>query len=55
MSRDVARQVLDAEAEAIRNLMDTLGGDFDGAVKLITGCTGRPGDLHLRRNHAENG
>jgi len=41
VSRDVARQVLDAEAEAIRNLMDTLGGDFDGAVKLITGCTGR--------------
>jgi len=41
VSRDVARQVLDAEAEAIRNLMDTLGGDFDGAVKLITSCTGR--------------
>ncbi len=41
MSRDVARQVLKAEAEAIRNLMETLGGDFDGAVELITGCTGR--------------
>ena len=41
MSREVARQVLDAEAEAIRNLRETLGGDFDGAVQLITGCTGR--------------
>ena len=41
MSRDIARQVLEAEAEAIRNLMETLGGDFDGAVELITGCTGR--------------
>ncbi len=41
MSREVARQVLDAEAEAIRNLRETLGGDFDGAVELITGCTGR--------------
>ena len=41
MSREVARQVLEAEAEAIRNLMETLGGDFDGAVDLITGCTGR--------------
>jgi arabinose-5-phosphate isomerase len=41
LSREVARQVLDAEAEAIRNLRETLGGDFDGAVELITGCTGR--------------
>jgi arabinose-5-phosphate isomerase len=41
VSREVARQVLEAEAEAIRNLMETLGGDFDGAVELITGCTGR--------------
>jgi len=41
LSREVARQVLDAEAEAIRNLRETLGGDFDGAVQLITGCTGR--------------
>jgi arabinose-5-phosphate isomerase len=41
VSREVARQVLEAEAEAIRNLMETLGGDFDGAVDLITGCTGR--------------
>ena len=41
MSRNVARQVLETEADAIRNLMETLGGDFDGAVELITGCTGR--------------
>jgi arabinose-5-phosphate isomerase len=41
VSRDVARQVMEAEAEAIRNLMETLGGDFDGAVELISSCTGR--------------
>ena len=41
MSHDVARQVLQTEADAIRNLVETLGGDFDGAVELITGCTGR--------------
>ncbi len=41
MSRDVARQVMETEAEAIRNLMETLGGDFDGAVELIFSCTGR--------------
>jgi len=41
LSREVARQVLDAEAEAIRNLRETLGGDFEGAVELIIGCTGR--------------
>jgi arabinose-5-phosphate isomerase len=41
VSRDIARQVLETEAEAIRNLMETLGGDFDGAVELISSCTGR--------------
>jgi len=41
VSREVARQVLETEAEAIRNLMETLGGDFDGAVELISSCTGR--------------
>ena len=41
MSRNVARQVLETEAEAIRNLKETLGGDFEGAVELVTGCTGR--------------
>ena len=41
MSRELARQVLEAEAEAIRNLMDHLDGDFDRAVDLIAGCGGR--------------
>ena len=41
MSREVARQVLETEAEAILNLMETLGGNFDGAVELISSCTGR--------------
>lgn len=41
MSRDVARQVLQAEADAIRNVMDTLGEEFDRAVELIDGCAGR--------------
>ena len=41
MSREVARQVLRAEADAIRNLMDSLGEDFDRAVELIDGCAGR--------------
>jgi arabinose-5-phosphate isomerase len=41
VSREVARQVLEVEAEAIRNLMENLGEDFDRAVELIDGCTGR--------------
>ncbi len=41
MSRDVARQVLRTEADAIANLMDNLGDDFDRAVDLIDGCIGR--------------
>ena len=41
MSREVARQVLETEAEAIRNLMESLGDEFDQAVELISGCTGR--------------
>lgn len=41
MSRELARQVLEAEAEAIRNLMDHLDGDFDRAVEMIAGCSGR--------------
>jgi arabinose-5-phosphate isomerase len=36
----VARQVLQTEADAIRNLMDSLGEDFDRAVELIAGCGG---------------
>jgi len=41
LSREVARQVLETEAEAIRNLMESLGDEFDQAVELISGCTGR--------------
>jgi arabinose-5-phosphate isomerase len=41
VSRDVARQVLETEARAITNLMENLGEDFDRAVELIDGCTGR--------------
>ncbi len=41
MSRDVARKVLETEARAITNLMENLGEDFDRAVELIDGCTGR--------------
>ena len=41
MSRGIARQVLEAEASAITNLMERLGEEFDRAVELVTGCTGR--------------
>lgn len=41
MSREVARQVLGVEADAIRNLMENLGEDFDRAVEMISGCIGR--------------
>ena len=41
MSRDVARQVLETEANAIRNLMENLPEEFDRAVELIVGCQGR--------------
>jgi len=41
VSRDVARRVLEAEADAIRNLMETLGDGFDRAVELVCGCNGR--------------
>jgi len=41
VSRDIARQVLKTEADAITNLMENLGQDFDRAVELIDGCSGR--------------
>jgi arabinose-5-phosphate isomerase len=41
VSRELACRVLETEAEAIRNLMDHLDGDFDRAVELIAGCQGR--------------
>ena len=41
MSREIARQVLETEANAIRNLMENLPEEFDRAVELIAACTGR--------------
>jgi arabinose-5-phosphate isomerase len=41
VSREVGRQVLETEANAIRNLMENLGEEFDRAVGLIAGCMGR--------------
>ncbi len=40
-SLDVARQVLSIEADAIRNLVDMIGEDFEAAVALIDACCGR--------------
>jgi len=41
VSREVARQILKTEADAISNLMENLGEEFDRAVELIDGCAGR--------------
>ena len=41
MSREIARQVLETEANAIRNLMENLPEEFDRAVDLIAECAGR--------------
>jgi len=41
MTRDIARQVLEAEANAIRTLVEKLGEDFDRAVEMVSTCTGR--------------
>jgi arabinose-5-phosphate isomerase len=41
MSRDVAREVLVAEADAIRRLADRLDESFDRAIDLMLACTGR--------------
>ena len=41
MSREIARQVLETEANAISNLRENIGEDFDAAVELIDGCGGR--------------
>ncbi len=35
------KDVLKKEAEAIFNVMETLGDDFDHAIDIIDGCTGR--------------
>lgn len=41
MSLDLARKVLETEANAISNLVENLGDDFAAAVELIVGCSGR--------------
>lgn len=41
MTLDVARRVLEAEADAIRNLVDAIGDDFLRAVDMIVACRGR--------------
>jgi len=41
VSLDIARRVLEAEAEAIRRLVESLGEDFERAVEMVAGCAGR--------------
>lgn len=41
MTLDVARQVLETEAAAIRRLVDLIGEDFERAVDMVVACTGR--------------
>lgn len=41
MTLDVARQVLETEAEAIRRLIGLIGEDFEKAVDMVVACTGR--------------
>lgn len=41
MTLEVARQVLETEAEAIRRLVDSIGEDFERAVDMVVACTGR--------------
>ena len=41
MTLDVARQVLQTEADAIRRLVDGLGSDFERAVDMVADCDGR--------------
>jgi len=41
VSLDLARRVLETEADAINRLKDGLGEDFEKTVELIIACTGR--------------
>ena len=41
MTLDIARRVLETEANAIRNLVEQLGEDFERAVEMVSTCTGR--------------
>lgn len=40
-SMDIARKVLETEAEAIRRLLETINGDFERAVDLVLATAGR--------------
>ena len=39
--REVARQVLEIESQAIYDLLPQLDGSFDRAVELLQACRGR--------------
>jgi len=41
MTRELARRVLEIEAESIRNLIERLDESFDRAVDLVSSCRGR--------------
>src|SRR6266849_3797219 len=41
MSRSIARQVLEIEAQAIRDLLPRIDADFERAVETLFACTGR--------------
>jgi arabinose-5-phosphate isomerase len=41
MSRDIARKVLEIEAQAIRELLPRIDESFDRAVDVLFGCSGR--------------
>jgi arabinose-5-phosphate isomerase len=41
VSRDLARQVLETEANAIRDLLENLPEEFERAVELVADCQGR--------------
>jgi arabinose-5-phosphate isomerase len=41
MIREIGRQVLEAEAQAVRDLVSRLGPSFDAAVEAMSACTGR--------------
>ena len=40
-SREIAREVLEIEAGALRGLVEQLDEQFDRAVELLAGCKGR--------------
>jgi arabinose-5-phosphate isomerase len=41
VSREIARQVLEIEAQAIQNLQDRIDGSFDRALEILAACAGR--------------